>query len=73
MTGSRFEIFLARLYTDAAARSRFVEDPESSARAEGLDDNEIRAALTIDREDRAICPNGSGISLSIDEHGSRRR
>ena len=50
MTGPRFEIFLARLYTDAEARSRFLKDPELMARAEGLNEDEILAALKIDRE-----------------------
>ena len=50
MTGPRFEIFLARLYTDAEARSRFLRDPEQLARSEGLSEDEVSAALSIDRE-----------------------
>ena len=50
MTGQRFEIFLARLYTDAEARKRFFEDPETVAGAAGLNEGEVSAAVKIDRE-----------------------
>ena len=44
-----FEAFLARLYVDQDARARFLADPPGEARAAGLDDQEIAAALAIDR------------------------
>lgn len=44
-----FEVFLARLYVDAAARSRFLENPERVAAAAGLAEEEIAAAIRIDR------------------------
>lgn len=50
MTGPRFEAFLARLYTDEPTRRRFLEDPATVARASGLSEEEVQAALDIDRE-----------------------
>jgi hypothetical protein len=44
-----FESFLARLYVDANARSRFLLDPGGEAAAAGLADEEIAAAVRIDR------------------------
>jgi hypothetical protein len=44
-----FESFLARLYVDAKARARFLADPGREAAAAGLTDQEIAAAVRIDR------------------------
>ena len=44
-----FEAFVARLYVDAAARRRFLADPPREAAAAGLTDEEIAAAVGIDR------------------------
>lgn len=44
-----FESFLARLYVDRSARDRFLADPRGVAAAAGLADNEIAAAVDIDR------------------------
>jgi hypothetical protein len=44
-----FESFLARLYVDGAARTRFLADPRAEAAAAGLADDEIAAAVRIDR------------------------
>jgi hypothetical protein len=44
-----FESFLARLYIDAAARTRFLAGPRAEAAAAGLADDEIAAAVRIDR------------------------
>jgi hypothetical protein len=44
-----FEAFLARLYVDAPARRRFLEDPGGEAAAAGLAEEEIAAAIRIDR------------------------
>ncbi|HJR58707.1 MAG TPA: hypothetical protein VJ813_04900 [Vicinamibacterales bacterium] len=44
-----FEAFLARLYVDADARTRFLEDPGGAAAAAGLAEDEIAAAVRIDR------------------------
>ena len=45
----RFEAFLAKLYVDATARSRFLADPRGCATEAGLDAEEIDAAEKIDR------------------------
>ena len=45
----RFEHFLARLYVDAEARTQFLADPRGEATAAGLADDEIAAAVCIDR------------------------
>lgn len=45
----RFEHFLARLYVDAKARKQFLADPRGTATAAGLADDEIAAAVCIDR------------------------
>lgn len=45
----KFESFLARLYVDAAARKRFLEDPSREAAAAGLTNEEVAAAVRIDR------------------------
>ena len=44
-----FERFLAGLYLDPNARARFLADPGGEAAAEGLADDEIAAAIRIDR------------------------
>jgi hypothetical protein len=43
------ERFLAQLYTDRDARSRFASDPRGEARRAGLDDAEAVAVERIDR------------------------
>ena len=50
MTGPKFEQFLAKLYTDPDALQRFLDAPEAFARAEQLEEEEIGAAIAIDRE-----------------------
>jgi hypothetical protein len=45
----RFERFLARLYLDANAREQFLANPRAVAAAAGLADDEITAAVDIDR------------------------
>lgn len=44
-----FEAFIARLYVDAAARRRFLADPLREAAAADLTEEEIAAAVRIDR------------------------
>lgn len=43
------EAFLARLYTDAELRERFLADPEGEARRAGLDDDAASRLAQIDR------------------------
>jgi hypothetical protein len=49
MSSSRFEAFLARLYSDSEFLSRFMRAPEETAREAGLDPRERLAAAAIDR------------------------
>jgi hypothetical protein len=44
-----FEAFLARIYTDAGARARFLEDPRGEARRAGLDPRDQDALAGVDR------------------------
>ena len=44
-----FEAFMARLYTDAELRRRFLVDPRAVARAAGLGEKEVTALKAIDR------------------------
>jgi hypothetical protein len=44
-----FEAFLARIYTDAEARQRFLADPAGEAARAGLCAEDQAAALKIDR------------------------
>lgn len=46
---ARFEAFLANLYVNATARSRFLKDPRAAASDAGLSDTEIEAVLKIDK------------------------
>ena len=44
------ESFLARLYVDAEARARFLEDPAGEAARAGLDGQDVDRLRAIDRE-----------------------
>jgi hypothetical protein len=44
-----FETFLARLYTDAQLRARFLADPRAEAERQHLTDEECLALERIDR------------------------
>lgn len=50
MSARQLETFLARLYTDAALRARFLDAPAAMARAAGLDAADVAAMLDVDRE-----------------------
>jgi uncharacterized protein (UPF0276 family) len=50
--------FLAMLYTDAAGRTRFLDDPEAAARAAGLSEAEVRDALLVDRDALLLAARG---------------
>jgi hypothetical protein len=51
MTAEALERLLARLYTDAQLRRRFVADREGVARAAALDADEVEAVLRLDADD----------------------
>jgi hypothetical protein len=44
------EAFLARLYTDAELRARFLADPVGEARRAGLDQETAERLASIDRK-----------------------
>jgi hypothetical protein len=50
MTSAGFEAFLARIYVDAEARERFLEDPRAQALAAGLSEDETAALERMDRD-----------------------
>ena len=49
MSSVTLEAFLARLYTDAQLRRRFLDDPLAVSRDSGLDEDQARAMAAIDR------------------------
>jgi hypothetical protein len=49
-----FEAFLARVYVDAEARRRFLEDPEGEAARAGLTPGEGAALVRIDHVGLAL-------------------
>lgn len=49
MNTAALEAFLARLYTDATLRERFLADPQAEAQHAGLGEQECQALLQIDR------------------------
>jgi len=49
MTTPAFEAFLARLYTDAEFRRRFLNDPRQMAAGAGLSTEEVSHLMAIDR------------------------
>lgn len=51
------EAFLARIYTNAAARALFLADPEGEALRAGLAPDEARALADVDRDGLALAAN----------------
>ena len=51
MSARALEEFLARLYTDAGLRQRFLSARERVARAANLDADEIASVLALDARD----------------------
>jgi hypothetical protein len=49
MSAQSLEAFLARIYVDAEARSRFLSDPMGEAARAGLSHQECTAVQSIDR------------------------
>ena len=48
MSAERFEAFLAKLYVDDRARSRFIADPRGEVLNAGLTDEDCKALQSID-------------------------
>lgn len=49
MSSSRLEAFLAKIYIDEKARTKFLADPRGEAIRAGLTESEIAAVEQIDR------------------------
>jgi uncharacterized protein (UPF0276 family) len=60
---ARIEALLARLYTDAAARDRWLADPDGESRQAGLDDAACAAMRALDRP---------GLELAADSFTRKR-
>jgi hypothetical protein len=63
MSSVALETFLARLYTDAAARTRFNADPKGEAISAGLSAAECAALETCDR---------AGLEMAAESFGHKR-
>jgi hypothetical protein len=50
MSDSRLEEFLARIYVDESARTKFLADPRGEASRAGLTPQQIDDLVKIDRE-----------------------
>jgi hypothetical protein len=70
MSAAALEAFLARLYTDAAARARFLVDPESEAAKAGLSAADCAAMAQCDRVGLALAAESFGRKRAL--HGRRR-
>jgi hypothetical protein len=63
MSSLAIETFLARLYTDGAARRRFTADPQGEAMRAGLSATECRALGECDRV---------GLEMAAESFGHKR-
>jgi hypothetical protein len=63
MSSMSLEAFLARLYTDAKLRARFLADPAGEARRAGLDAASAERLMTIDR---------AGLELAAESFAAKR-
>ena len=72
MTTPAFEHVLARIYTDADARDRFLAAPEVEARAAGLNEFEIGSLAAIDREGLRLAARSFGLKLARQRAASTR-
>ncbi len=70
MSSIALETFLARLYTDAAARARFMADPQGEAAQAGLSAAECAAMARCDRIGLEMAAESFGHKR--DQHSKRR-
>lgn len=63
MSAVALEAFLARLYTEAPLRRRFLDDPAAVAREAGLAPEEVAAMEAIDRV---------GLELAAESYARKR-
>lgn len=62
-SATSIEAFLSRLYTDATARARFLEDPYGESARAGLDASTCEALEAIDRV---------GLTMAADSYQHKR-
>ncbi len=70
MSSVALETFLARLYTDATARARFIADPQGETAAAGLSPAECAAMARCDRVGLEMAAESFGHKRA--QHGRRR-
>ena len=70
MSSMALESYLARLYTDPAARARFNADPEGEASRAGLSEAECAAMARCDRVGLEMAAESFGHKRA--RHGKRR-
>mgnify|MGYP001328580525 CR=1 FL=1 len=66
MSDVSMEAFLARLYTDAVMRDGFLSDPEATARAAGVRDQDVAALMEIDRA--GLCMAAASYERKREQH-----
>ena len=71
MSAMALETYLARLYTDAAARARFNADPAGEAARAGLSADEAAAMMACDRVGLEMAAASFGNKRA--RHARRRR
>ena len=68
-----FETFLARLYTDARLRDRFLESPRDEAERQGLTPEECTALEGIDRTGLEMAARSFAHKRTLKVSGRRAR
>ena len=63
MSSAAIEAYLAKLYTDAAAREVFLADPASAARNAGLSAEDAESLHTIDK---------AGLRMAVASYAHKR-
>ena len=67
MNDSRLETFLARIYVDREARSKFLADPRGEATKAGLTAQQVEDVIKIDRDGLELLAD----SLKRNKHGRK--
>jgi len=73
MSAGNIEMLLARLYTDARFRETFLADPAGIARAQGLDEREVEALRSIDRDGLELAARSYAQKREAHARGRHRR
>ncbi|MBL8176969.1 MAG: hypothetical protein JNK48_20010 [Bryobacterales bacterium] len=73
MSTPEFEAFLARLYTDEAARARFLRDRLGEARAAGLTEEQAASLAALDAGALQAAALSFARKRSHKQHHAKRR